>query len=183
MRETTAERGFTLIELMMVVAIIAVLAIIVVPTFVGEARKAKGQAEVNAMFTAISTKQETYKNEFNSYLALPMCPTTGPSVAGANIGKMIVDGDCDAAWVTARVAAPESKMHCAYTVVVGAKGTTLTPPTGFKNSQGVAAAEPTLASGWWYATAECDEDGQGGTNAMYYESSVDTNIQVTNAAK
>jgi hypothetical protein len=50
------------------------------------------------------------------------------------------------------------------------------------NSRGTLnAAEPSLASGWWYITAECDEDRHGGTNAKYYMSSLDSKLQVTNS--
>ena len=39
LREPRDERGFTIIELMIVVAIIAILAIVVVPMFTGESKK------------------------------------------------------------------------------------------------------------------------------------------------
>ena len=162
----------------MVVAIIAVLAIIVVPQFTREAHKTKGKTEVSAMFAQLQTKEETYKQEVGSYLAAATCPST-PSVAGINFTTTCIT--TSSAWETLRIAPPESKMHCAYTVATGAKTDVLTPPLTFKNSQGVAAAESNLATSWWYMTAECDEDGQGGTNATYYASSVDPTLQILNS--
>ena len=41
----------------------------------------------------------------------------------------------------------------------------------------------TPAGGWWYAVAECDADGQGGTNSTYFISSVDTKVQKQNEAE
>ena len=41
------QRGFTLVELMIVVALIAVLAAIVVPMFFGEVRRVRGDSEVD----------------------------------------------------------------------------------------------------------------------------------------
>jgi prepilin-type N-terminal cleavage/methylation domain-containing protein len=184
-REPTAERGFTLIELMMVVAIIAVLAIIVVPQFTKEAHKTKGKTEVSAMFAQLQTKEETWKNEAGSYL--PAVGTTltcdsAPRPAGYNFTTTCVTSGSD--WEKLRIAPPEQKMYCAYTIETGSKTTTLTPPLTFKNSAGVAAtAEPALASSWYYMMAECDEDGQGGTNATYYASSVDPTIQILNSGK
>ena len=166
---------------MMVVAIIAVLAVIVVPQFTKEAHKTKGKTEVSAMFAQLQTKEETYKQESGTYLDAAKCPSS-PSVAGINFTTTCIT--TSSAWETLRIAPPESKMHCAYTIESGLKTQTLTPPLTFKNSAGVAAtAEPALASSWWYVTAECDEDGQGGTNATYYASSVDPTIQILNSGK
>jgi prepilin-type N-terminal cleavage/methylation domain-containing protein len=181
-REPYAERGFTLIELMIVVAIIAVLAAVVVPTFLTSANKTRGKTEVSAMFSELSTKLEAYKSESstNSYLGATICHTGGAQKTAYNFQTTCVT--TGSAWETLRIQAPESSMYCAYTIVVGTKAQTMTPPTGFKNSRGTLnAAEPSLSSGWWYVTADCDEDRHGGTNAKYYMSSLDSKLQVTNS--
>lgn len=182
-REPHAERGFTLIELMIVVAVIAVLAAVVVPTFLKSANKTKGKTEVTAMFAELAQKEEAYKSESptNSYLASgAKCHASGPQKAGYNFQTTCVTSG--STWETLRINAPESKMYCAYQIFAGAKTDTLTPPTGFKNSRGVLnTAEPSLSSGWWYLVADCDEDSHGGTNAKYYMSSLDLTLQVTNS--
>ncbi len=185
-REPSAERGFTLIELMIVVAIVAILAAVVVPTFMKSANKTRGKTEVTAMFAEIAMKEEAYKSESssNAFLAASLCHTGGAQKASYNFQTTCVT--TGSAWETLRIQPPESKMYCAYTIVVGNKASgvvpTLTPPTGFKNSKGVLnTAEGTLASSWWYVTADCDEDLHGGTNAKYYMSSIDQDLQVTNS--
>lgn len=167
---------------MVVVAIIAILAAVVVPTFLQSANKTKGRAEVTAMFSEIAIKEEGYKSESssNTYLAAPKCPTAGPQKAGYSFQTTCATSG--SAWETLRVQATDSTVYCAYQVFTGLKTAPFTPPTGFKNSQGVLnAAESNLASSWWYVVADCDEDSHGGKNAQYFMSSIDTTLQVQNA--
>lgn len=62
----TPKSGFTLIELMIVVAIIGVLAAIAIPNFLFFRCKAK-QSEAGANLGAIATLEETYLVEYDSY--------------------------------------------------------------------------------------------------------------------
>ena len=67
------EKGFTLIELMIVVAIIGILAAIAIPNFLSYQKKAKtSEAKVN--IGAIKTSQESYKAENNAYFACAATP-------------------------------------------------------------------------------------------------------------
>ena len=68
--ELRDKRGFTLIELMIVVAVIAILAAVVIPQFMGSSRKVKAESEVNPLFTEISFRQEQWRGENGSYRAL-----------------------------------------------------------------------------------------------------------------
>jgi prepilin-type N-terminal cleavage/methylation domain-containing protein len=54
--ERVAQRGFTIIELMIVVAIIAVLAIVVIPSFIKESKRTKSQSEVQPMISTRSNR-------------------------------------------------------------------------------------------------------------------------------
>jgi prepilin-type N-terminal cleavage/methylation domain-containing protein len=169
---TSAQGGFTLIELMVVVAIIAVLAMVVVPQFTREARKTKAGTEVAAFFTEIQLKEEQYKSDSanNTYLALAACPATLPGPAG------VASSTCSgvAPWTTLNIAAPESVMRCQYTVRVGAAGDVATGLPA-----GVVFTPPTTVP-WYVVWAVCDGDGSSAVNATYYASSVDSTIQKLN---
>jgi len=62
------EKGFTLVELMIVVVIIGILASLAVPRFMQASSKAK-QHECQQLLKQIYTMQRTYFQEYNTYLA------------------------------------------------------------------------------------------------------------------
>lgn len=67
MRKTlTSQAGFSLIELMIVVAIIGILAAIAVPNYQGFQRKAR-QAEAKTMLGAVYTGEKAYFAEYQGY--------------------------------------------------------------------------------------------------------------------
>lgn len=59
-------RGFTLIELMIVVAIVGILAAIAIPNFMRYQAKSK-QSEAKANLRSIYTSQNTYFGEYDTY--------------------------------------------------------------------------------------------------------------------
>ena len=64
----TSEKGFTLIELMIVVAIIGILAAIAIPNFIRFQLKAKS-SEGKVNLAAIRTAEEGYMAEYGNYVA------------------------------------------------------------------------------------------------------------------
>jgi type IV pilus assembly protein PilA len=69
-------KGFTLIELMIVVAIIGILAAIAIPNFLKFQCKAK-QSEAKTGLKAVYTTQLAYNGEFGSYLNTTQLTTFG----------------------------------------------------------------------------------------------------------
>ena len=73
MRTNHARKGFTLIELMIVVAIIGILAAIAIPNFLRFQLKSKtSEGKVN--IAAIRTAEESYLAEFGTYIAASASP-------------------------------------------------------------------------------------------------------------
>ena len=161
------QRGFTIVELMITVAIIAVLAVVVVPQFTRESRKVKSEPEVSAMFAEIATRQEQYKIENGQYLTLAACPSS-TTPAGSPATECTDNTD----WIALRLNPPQSTLRCIYEAVAGTKDDDESNPGGFTWTAPDAS--------WWYVIATCDGDGQSATNATFFTASSDTKLQKRN---
>jgi prepilin-type N-terminal cleavage/methylation domain-containing protein len=77
-------KGFTLIELIMVTIILGILAAVAVPRYMGTVNRAEAAAE-NAVLSALKTNAETYASEMfqdNGRKSYPTNPFAGASVDG-----------------------------------------------------------------------------------------------------
>ena len=74
-----SNKGFTLIELMIVVAIIGILAAIAIPNFMRFQLKAKS-SEGKVNIAAIRTAQESFLAEFGTYIPAGVLPAAVPGV-------------------------------------------------------------------------------------------------------
>jgi len=108
------QKGFTLIELMIVVAIIGILAAIAIPNFRNYQMKAK-TAEAKTNIGAIRTSQETYKAENDLFLA---CAVNG-NAAGTTPAKVAWADNAGGTYTTIGYA-PAGDIYYAYAVAVGA---------------------------------------------------------------
>jgi prepilin-type N-terminal cleavage/methylation domain-containing protein len=116
------KKGFTLIELMIVIAIIAILAAVLVPNFM-RAREASRLTACKSNLKSLSTAMETYSNDFDG-----MYPggTQGGEIA--NAGDPTEDDDDTAGasslrqnYVGKRVTCPTAR-STNYTIVIGTGG-------------------------------------------------------------
>jgi len=167
--ELRDQRGFTLIELMVAVAVIAILAIVVIPQFTGSSRKVKAESEVTPMFAEISIRQEQWRSENGSYAALAECPTT---TTPTGVAATTCSGSTE--WTALRINPPVNTLRCKYQVVTGT-GTGTTNPNLFTWSSPPA--------NWYYLLATCDSDGVTGTDSTYFVASSDAKIQKLNEGK
>jgi prepilin-type N-terminal cleavage/methylation domain-containing protein len=168
------ERGFTLIEVMIVVALIAVLAAMVIPSFFTEAQRSKSDAEVSAMFAELRIREESYKVERGTYLSTGTGETDGFPASPTNAPQTI-QGSLPTEWVQLRFAPPQPSVYCSYVAIAGDADDT---PGTEAQSFGMPA-DPAVS--WYYLLATCDMDGNTGTNATYFTSSYDTRIQDRNS--
>ena len=86
------KKGFSLVELMIVVAIIAILAAIAIPSFLRFAMRSK-TAEATSNLAAIRTGEEAYRAENDVYLGAPVpltIATTYPAGPPTSRGEMWV---------------------------------------------------------------------------------------------
>src|SRR5688500_8681486 len=72
-----ARRGFTLIEMMIVVAIIGILAAIAIPNFITQSLKAK-QSEANILLGTLKTGEYTFHAAHGCFAPVPPTPVAAP---------------------------------------------------------------------------------------------------------
>ncbi|HLU64647.1 MAG TPA: type II secretion system protein [Kofleriaceae bacterium] len=182
MRERRQE-GITLIELMVVIAIVGVLASLAIFAFTRQTRKAQAQSEISSMFAKIKSAQEAFHLENGTYLQTgatetDFFPSASPPAGGTQAFD-IADSPAppsplDArfpgpSWETLRIRPDKSELHCVYVVIAGEGGEA-------GNVGSIAAGEPfnlgstdrpVPAVDWYYVLAECDFDGDG-TPSRYF---------------
>ncbi|MEZ4282399.1 MAG: prepilin-type N-terminal cleavage/methylation domain-containing protein [Myxococcota bacterium] len=133
-----SKKGFTLIELMIVVAIIGILAAIAIPNFLRFQLKSKS-SEGKVNIAAIRTAEESYLAEFGQYVAAQAIPTTGiPGPTKALFTVPTAGQDFDQlGW------APEGNVFFQYAVAVGS-------PSSYAISAAADIDDDTTNQAWGY---------------------------------
>jgi len=170
-RVRSGERGFTLIEMMVVVGLIAVLAAIVIPTFFTESARTKSDSEVSAIFAELRVREEQYKVENGVYLSTGTGESdTYPAAPSGTLQAF--QATLPAEWVSLRFVPPQPQVYCAYVAIAGTKDDA---PGAMATGTFSMPAAPTVS--WYYLIAHCDMDGNSSRDAYYFSSSLDTRIQ------
>jgi len=168
-----AQAGFTMIEVMVVVALIAILATIAIPSFFNTSRKAKASAEVQPMFSDLRQRLESFHQENGVYPATIGESTTHPATPSNTKQSLI---PMPAPWVAIKLRPSGSdEVFCGYTWVTG-----LADDGANIGAQGTAFGFTAPAVNWYYLLAHCDLDGVPAVDSYYFSSSVDPKIKSSN---
>jgi prepilin-type N-terminal cleavage/methylation domain-containing protein len=188
-----AQKGFTLIELMIVVAIIGVLAVIA-GTAYRRYMDSGRTAEAMSMLGEIRAKEEAYRAEFSVYASwsagseavgntLPAvdtqtCYSGGTKEPCPKSVYPVMTGTSWNKWAGLGINPPKTQLYCGYTLNADADGN---PAAGSLGAQILNSTTPTAP--YWYAVAQCDNDGTTGTNATFTTASTTMAVSSQNEHK
>ena len=117
----TRKGGFTLIELMIVVAIIGILAAIAIPNFLRFQLKAKS-SEGKTNLAAIRTAEQSYYSEFGVYVSADVSPAGAPGSAKRVFSAQGNNNGGTGPGFTTLGWSPEGNVYFGYAVGTGAVG-------------------------------------------------------------
>lgn len=180
---TRTHRGFTLLELMVVVAIIGIVASIAVPSFLRYQLRARF-AELRTNVNAIHKGQEALRQ---SERMACTSAATGQYVAFGSIPASATPGSTRILWSAADYAAAGaigwSVEGGTYAVYAGVTGAPPTPPLGVVvDCSGTANSTLGLLGGTVTVTANSDLDGDGTLSAVTYWKPIRSSAGVVAAA-
>lgn len=180
LRQAPRGKGFTLIELMIVVAIVGILAALAVLYFGGTQKKIKAKSEVTGMFAEFKVSQESYQLENGSYQSssagndeADMWPAS-PGANGGRVSLLNGGGTLPAEWLLLRMVPDAAAVYCSYVTIVGEGGDDSTVGT-------IAADDFSYVpppTDWYYVLAQCDMDQNpgAGNDSFYFQHSQSSDL-------
>jgi prepilin-type N-terminal cleavage/methylation domain-containing protein len=181
------QKGFTLIELMVVVAIIGILAGLAIYSFGGTQKKTKARGEVAAVFAEFKVRQEQYMLENRTYLSSNAAddedtrhPTAGPAADGSKTAFLPLPAE----WGVnnLKMATGFASTYCSYVAIAGVAADAGNIGTIAGGDFGFTAP---ATEDWYYLLAHCDMDQDGGATAdsFYFQRFDDSQLYFINQGK
>lgn len=151
-RRTRAQRGYSIIELMVVIAIIGILAAVAIPSFMGYLRKSK-TSEAISFLGAIKQRQAAYYAEMGQY-----CDVNDDNPSSVPSGGDTLGWENDDGWNQLGAAPDTPSVYFQYNTYAGPPGDGETPNARygavFNSDRGYEGA-----TFWFISRAVGDLDG------------------------
>lgn len=159
------EEGFTLIELMVVVLIIAILLAIAIPTFLGARTRAQNRAAESDLNTALTAEKTGFTDNQTYYSSAAQLSsiepsldwvTTSPSPVGNQVEESTFDSGAGVCLIAKSASGnyygivDDTNTSSSWAGTYYAGGSSVTCPSGATGS--VSPASPGSASGWYTST-------------------------------
>jgi type IV pilus assembly protein PilA len=152
---TFGEDGFTLIELMVVLLILAILLAIAIPTFLGVTKSANDRAAQSNLNTSFVNAKSTFQLNSQSY-ALTSTGSTYVTTNAASLASTLASGNPSLSYATGAVTSGTSPATVSVAVAADGNGLVLaTQAKGTSNCWYIidnTAAESTTSNGPWSVT-------------------------------